>query len=127
MASRPPPTTIGADVALAAAARQLEAAVAEQERAVNRILGLVELLLDYSSDAASRHRLEGIMEACGFQDITGQRIQRVERLLRHVAKHAQIPIPPPAIGSGAGATQDSSKTQGLTQEQVDKLLKGGKL
>lgn len=127
MANRPPPTTIGADVALTAAARQLDAAIAEQERAVTRILGLVELLIDHAPDPVSRQRLEGILEACGFQDVTGQRIQRVGRLLRHIARHAPVPIPPPPVGNGAGATQDVAKGQGLTQEQVDKLLKGGRL
>jgi chemotaxis regulatin CheY-phosphate phosphatase CheZ len=121
------PDRIGADQALAAAVRQLDAAVAEQERAVTRILGLAELLMDHAPDPATRARVEALMEACGFQDITGQRIQKVSRLLRHVAQHARIPIPTPRTGQGGSLTSGPAEpgTGGLTQEQVDKLLKGG--
>lgn len=127
MADNSRPQRIGADVALGAAVRQLDVAVAEQERAVNRILGLVELLQDNAKDASTRARLDAIVEACGFQDMTGQRIQKVSRLLRHVARHAAVPIPPPGTGTGGSVTASDSGTAapGLSQEQVDTLLRGG--
>lgn len=125
MADQPKPSRIGADQALAAAVRQIDTALAEQEQAANRILGLAELLLEHAEDAVTRARIEGVMEACGFQDVTGQRLQRVSRLLRHVGQYAQVSIPTPQPGSGAGVTTaDHPTNKGLTQEQVDRLLKG---
>lgn len=126
MAAPSQPRRIRADQALEAAVRQIDAAVTEQELAVTRILGLAELLLEHAPDPVARARLEGILEACGFQDLSGQRLQRVSRLLQHVARHAPVSIPTPQQGSGAGVPQgDQPKSPGLTQEQVDRLLRGG--
>lgn len=110
------------DAALVAAIRNLEAAVQEQERAVNRILGLAELLMERHPDAATLLRLEGIMEACAFQDLTGQRIRKVNRFLRHLAAHKGLV--PPGVDRSAAAQdeQDLNKPKGLTQEEVDRLL-----
>lgn len=121
-----PTPTIQADAALTAATRQLAAAVSEQERAVTRILGLVELLMERAPDEITRLRLEGIFEACGFQDITGQRIVRVQRLLKHLANHLHSPVPAPPRGSMAdqAAPADGPSLNGLNQEDVDRLLRG---
>lgn len=119
--------TVQADAALIAAARQLATAVAEQEHAVTRILGLVELLIEHAPDAATRLRLEGIFEACGFQDLTGQRLVRVQRLLKHLANHVHDPVPaPPRNSMAAGvAPADEPSPPALSQQDVDRLLRGG--
>lgn len=110
------------DAALVAAIRNLEAAVQEQERAVNRILGLVELLMERHPDQSTLLRLEGIMEACSFQDLTGQRIRKVNRFLRHMAAHKGLV--PAGIDRGAAAEDEQAlnKSKGLSQEEVDRLL-----
>ncbi|SDH08724.1 hypothetical protein [Roseospirillum parvum] len=114
------PPRIPADVALTAAIRQLEQAVAEQERAANRILGLAELLVERQPGEAERLRVEGIMEACGFQDITGQRLRKVGNLLKHLARELDVTIPPPP----ADADGASGKPRpGLSQQEVDRLLR----
>ena len=117
------------DAALRAAVTQLESAVAEQERAVNRILGLAELLIDRAPDDRTRLRIEAIMESCAFQDITGQRIRKVKALLNRLtalppgAVHLnEAPVaPPPKPAEEAGADGDG----GLTQNEVDHLLGNG--
>jgi chemotaxis regulatin CheY-phosphate phosphatase CheZ len=109
------------DAALVAAVRNLEAAVGEQERAVNRILGLAELLMERHADRATLLRLEGIMEACAFQDLTGQRIRKVSRFLRLLADNKGLSdalVPPHDDTSGP----DTDKSKGLSQEEVDRLL-----
>lgn len=110
------------DAALVAAIRNLEAAVQEQERAVNRILGLVELLMERRPEQSTLLRLEGIMEACAFQDLTGQRIRKVNRFLRHMAAHKGLV--PAGIDRAAAAEDEQAlnKPKGLTQEEVDRLL-----
>ncbi|MBB4267309.1 hypothetical protein [Roseospira visakhapatnamensis] len=110
------------DAALRAAVTQLESAVQEQERAVNRILGLTELLISHAPDRQSRLRIEAIMESCAFQDLTGQRIRKVKALLSRLTTlppgsvHlAAMPMVPPADEGGAPHS-------GLSQAEVDRLL-----
>lgn len=123
-------TTMPTDAALAAAmvtaVRHLETAVKEQEYAVGRILGLVELLLENDPDRVARARLEGILEECAFQDITGQRITKVNRFLRHLAKTQHIAIPQDTTASDKAGTSSGEDVApaGLSQAEVDRLLRG---
>jgi chemotaxis regulatin CheY-phosphate phosphatase CheZ len=112
------------DAALGAAVRHLDATAREQERAVSRILGLVELLLETAHDPGTRARLEGILEACGFQDLCGQRLTKVNRFLRYLASNLEIPLDRP---ESQGESLVGPQANGLNQEQVDRLLRGEKL
>ncbi len=109
------------DAALSRAVHQLETAVREQETAAIRILSLAERIYDKAPDKATKLQVEGIMEACAFQDLTGQRIRKVTRLIRYLQENklvstADLPRDAPQQPDGVG----------LTQEQVDQLLSGGK-
>lgn len=116
--------------ALGAAVKQIESAIADTERGVDRILGLVELLME-RADKDAYLKLEGIMEACSFQDLTGQKLRKVERLLDHLRTKTIITVP---VGMqdfrAAQATaaerdvQPAPASKGLSQEEVDRLLKG---
>ncbi len=109
------------DAALSRAVHQLETAVLEQEIAANRILALAERLYDKAPDKGTMLQVEAIMEACGFQDLTGQRIRKVTRLIRYLQENKLI--------SSADLPRDAPQRPdggGLTQEQVDQLLSGGK-
>ncbi|SIT19679.1 hypothetical protein SAMN05421779_11310 [Insolitispirillum peregrinum] len=86
---------------------------------MNRILGLVELLLASAPDRVTHARLEGILEACAFQDLAGQRLTKVGRLLRYLREKAS---PGDELSAHVPPTSD-----GLTQEQVDLLLRGRRL
>ncbi len=78
--------------ALIAAVKQIEAAIADTEKGVNRILGLVALLME-RADKDGYLKLEGIMEACSFQDLSGQKLRKIERLLEHLQTKAIIKVP----------------------------------
>ncbi len=109
------------NAALSRAVHQLETAVREQETAADRILALAERIYDKAPDKATRLQVEAIMEACAFQDLTGQRIRKVTRLIRYLQENKLI--------SNADLPQDAPRQldrAGLTQEQVDQLLSGGK-
>ncbi len=109
------------DAALSRAVHQLETAVLEQEIAANRILALAERLYDKAPDKGTMLQVEGIMEACAFQDLTGQRIRKVTRLIRYLQENKLISaadLPPEA--------PRQSDSGSLSQDQVDRLLSGGK-
>lgn len=109
------------NAALSRAVHQLETAVREQETAADRILALAERIYDKAPDKATRLQVEAIMEACAFQDLTGQRIRKVIRLIRYLQENKLI--------SNADLPQDAPRQldrAGLTQEQVDQLLSGKK-
>ena len=108
------------NAALSRAVQQLETAVREQESAVDRILALAERLYDKAPDKATKLKVEAIMEACAFQDLTGQRIRKVGRLIRYLQQNK--------LGSAADLPPEAPPkpdTGGLSQEEVDRLLKGG--
>ncbi|SBW11221.1 conserved hypothetical protein [uncultured Alphaproteobacteria bacterium] len=115
--------------ALGAAVRQIEAAIADTERGVDRILGLVELLME-RADKDSFIKLEGIMEACSFQDLAGQKLRKIERLLEHLQTKTVITVPGGIDVERAQATAaerdvaHAPTSKGLSQEDVDRLLKG---
>jgi chemotaxis protein CheZ len=73
-----------------AAGAELEAIVRDTEAATNRIMAAAEGLLaaDLSDPVAGRAEIErhaiDIFEACGFQDITGQRISKVVKALAEI-------------------------------------------
>lgn len=105
--------------ALSKAVEQLEMAVAEQERAAERILGLAERLYDKQAPQAYPLIGDALMEACSFQDLTGQRINKVSRLIKYLRDQKMVdvkdlPQPKPK----------PPEPQGLSQEQIDKLLNG---
>ena len=109
------------DAALSRAVHQLETAVREQETAADRILALAERIYDKAPDKAARLQVEAIMEACAFQDLTGQRIRKVTRLIRYLQENELIStadLPPDAPRQADRA--------GLSQDQVDRLMSGGK-
>ena len=109
------------NAALSRAVRQLETAVREQETAADRILALAERIYDKAPDKATRLQVEAIMEACAFQDLTGQRIRKVTRLIRYLQDNK--------LFSTADLPRDAPREPdrvGLTQEEVDRLLSDGK-
>jgi chemotaxis protein CheZ len=73
-----------------AAGAELEAIVRDTEVATNRIMAAAEAMMaaDLSDPAAARGEIErhaiDIFEACGFQDITGQRISKVVKVLGEI-------------------------------------------
>jgi len=116
--------------ALRAAVRQLDFVLSEQDHAATRILGLAELLMAHAPDAATRLRIEAIMESCAFQDVTGQRLRRVRGLLSRLtslpAGTVRLEARPIAPAPSAVVALDetiSSGEGGLTQAEVDRLLR----
>ena len=126
MSSQSDPRVVAA---LNAASKQIDAVVADTEASVERILGLVELLME-TADTETYLRLEGIMEACSFQDLTGQRLNKVKRLVNHLNDKATITMPESSgiQQSQASAAykdvQPATGSKGLSQEEVDRLLNG---
>ncbi len=62
------------------------------------------------------------MEACAFQDLTGQRIRKVTRLIGYL--HENNLFSTAELPREAPRQPDSDR---LTQEQVDRLMSGGKI
>ena len=110
------------NAALSRAVHQLETAVREQETAADRILALAERIYDKAPDKAARLQVEAIMEACAFQDLTGQRIRKVTRLIRYLQENNLISTAD--LPREAPRQSDSDR---LSQDQVDRLLSGGKI
>lgn len=123
MAQDPAPDDKKVHAALSRAVAQLESAVHEQEAGVTRILGLVEQLYVFLPHAHSRLKLDAIIEACAFQDLTGQRIRKVGRLIQYLRDHKVVSADelPPEARKNAPTLQGDG---GLSQEQIDKLIAG---
>ncbi len=125
------------------AADELDAIVAATADATNAIMDAAERIDGFSSDlpAASRGALADetgrIFEACGFQDITGQRVSKVVMALKEIEVRVDGLIE--AFGGGTGkrpkraATKAAAKTGGKTARSRKKkpsdqdLLEGPQL
>ena len=123
---------------------ELEAVVQATEAAANTILEAAEAIQAWIEDGARDSaalqalsaRVNAIFEACGFQDITGQRIRRaiqhlqqVETLLQGLMPgRAAAPAPetgqvqvralPQTVSAASAGTPD------LAQAEIDRLLAG---
>jgi chemotaxis protein CheZ len=116
---------------IASATDELDAIVGATENATNSILDAAEKLESLTSDMpadVSARLTEAttlIYEACNFQDITGQRITKVVRALKHIEERidALVEAFGPEIG-GAGSTASANEDAPLTDED---LLNGPQL
>lgn len=111
---------------------ELEAVVQATEQAANRILEATEAIShwiatgsrDNAALAEVARRVDTIMEACTFQDLTGQRIRRaiehlqsVEAMLGGLANPAAPPpVPAPRTLEVTGTGGD------LVQDDIDRLM-----
>ena len=116
-----------------AATDQLDAIVAATEEATGTILDATEKIDAEASNLGAQQitdQVIRIFEACGFQDITGQRISKVVITLKHIEEHLDQLVS--VFGdevrrSGAASTQDTK--QGTKPAVVDEndLLSGPQL
>lgn len=74
------------------AGAELEAVVTDTERATEAIMAEAEALLDSKPDDLTAYKAQvddammRVIEACSFQDLSGQRVSKVVESLRHVEK-----------------------------------------
>jgi chemotaxis regulatin CheY-phosphate phosphatase CheZ len=106
------------DAALARAVQQLESALTEQARAADRIRGIAERLLQTGVSERQRVLVCAIIAATAFQEVTGQRVKKVQRLVSYLRGQPDAHgLPKPSKGNGGGS-------DGLTPEEVARLLSG---
>jgi chemotaxis protein CheZ len=78
------------DSRIPGASVELDAVVRDTEQATNSIMGEAEILLGADAVALPAYKAQvdeammRIIEACAFQDLTGQRVNKVIATLRHI-------------------------------------------
>ena len=98
---------------IASATDELDAIVGATENATNTILDSAEKIEELSRDLdqAQAQKLSeattAIFEACNFQDITGQRITKVVRALKHIEERIEGLVS--AFGPGIAAARAEAK------------------
>lgn len=132
---------------LPAATDELEAIVGATEHATNSIFEAVEAIealtaeLDAETAEKITNAVTAVYEACGFQDITGQRITKVVAALQHIESKVgsileafgdqidrQASVPKPVEQNGSGRPDEhlmngpQLATEAVSQEDVDALL-----
>jgi chemotaxis protein CheZ len=123
--------------ALPAAMREMEAVTAATEGAANRIMEAAEQIMRASTDDDARTRSVNeaciaIMEACSFQDLTGQRLSKVLKTLTAIdTKLARLQAtlaiestsPVTAVqGDAALMNGPALPDQAMSQDMIDQLL-----
>lgn len=121
---------------------ELDAVVAATERAAGTFLGAAEQISDLAEklEAANGDLLRdiatSIYEASSFQDITGQRISKVIKAIRHIeerigtlAQVADGDLPPPPVVEEVDEDPDAKllhgpqlEGKGNSQDEIDALL-----
>ncbi len=127
------------------AADELDAVVGATEDATNRIMDTCEQLQTLAGglDGPIREQIEEacttIFEACNFQDVTGQRISKVVRTLKHIESRiemmleafgeevarlqAEPPPPPPApVGDAALLNGPQMPASAKGQAEIDAIF-----
>ncbi len=132
---------------LPAATDELDAIVGATEQATNSIFEAVEaieaLTADMDAETADKitNAVTSVYEACGFQDITGQRITKVVAALKHIELKvgsileafgdqidSQAKAPGPVQPNGSARPDEhlmngpQLPTESVSQEDVDALL-----
>ncbi len=118
---------------IASATDELDAIIGATEAATNGILDAAEKLEELATDlpAAQRQALTEatttIYEACNFQDITGQRISKVVRALKHIEDRIEglVAAFGPEFKSASHSDQSPSAEQPAATD--DDLLNGPQL
>jgi len=132
------------DRGISGATDELDAVVQATETATGTILDSAEALMELTqnlpdgvSPEIEQHAM-AIFEACNFQDITGQRITKVVRVLRHVEERIdKILTGHPSQVRDAGVVVVSRKGDdallngparagqaSVDQDEIDRLLSG---
>ena len=117
---------------LPAAGDELDAIVGATEAATNDIFEAVETIeglaadMDAETSAKVTDAVTRVYEACGFQDITGQRVTKVVRTLHEVERKVQALLE--AVGE-AGATTPGQAFPGAEEAgpRGDDLVSGPQL
>ena len=131
------------DKYIASATDELDAIVAATEAATNQILDVVESIegmqKERPEEAAARlmELTTSVYEACNFQDITGQRITKVVKALKHIEERisglvrafgpdlAEHPVatPAPAVKTDADLLNGPQLDENAQkQADIDKLF-----
>ena len=101
------------------AAKELETAIGFQEKGTLRIIQLAEYLESTSLDNYAKMQIRAIIETCGFQDLTGQRIRNVINGLNGLADEVKD------MDTGAMAEpEEETKGNKLSQDEINRLLAG---
>lgn len=118
---------------------ELEAVVQATEQAADTILEAAEAIQDWVSRGAKEAgaaeeigaRVSAIFEACGFQDITGQRIRRAIQHLQQVDDMLQTLLPdggaspaPQRVAVQTAYRTAPAASSDLAQDDIDALLNG---
>jgi chemotaxis protein CheZ len=123
----------------------LAAIVATTRHAAETVLCTAEDVLASSEDGANyrsfvEDRMIGLMEACSFQDLTGQRLNRVSDALIALENRLGTFVSEAKASNGLVKTHDVERRQGerraqrmtagpglpdaLAQDEIDRLLNG---
>lgn len=108
---------------------ELDAVVGATEDATNRIMDACDQMMALAGDVPAEvsNKLmditTGIYEACNFQDITGQRITKVVRALKHIEQKVEALLV--ALGEEVQRRHPAMETAAAPPPDVDsKLLHG---
>jgi chemotaxis protein CheZ len=117
---------------IASATDELDAIVGATENATNTILDTAERLEEMSRELTPEQaqRLTEatttIFEACNFQDITGQRITKVVRALKHIEERIESLVSAFGPDMAARAVEEAEETAAAEQKRPtdEDLLNG---
>lgn len=118
------------------AGEELDAIVKATEQATNTIMNAAETIMGSPGDeTAINNACMEIFEACSFQDITGQRITKVVKTLKHIEERLdglqaawgpelgfEEPEEEEPEGEEALLNGPQLEGEGIAQDDVDKLL-----
>lgn len=105
------------------AATAIEDTVALLEQVVDVIFQTVETVRPLSTQPEAQKALDMLVEACSFQDITGQRLRKIKALLAQLRGEVQEVTELRRIQQEAGLLDGPAASgSGMSQDDIDKLF-----
>ena len=106
--------------ALSNAKKELRSSIGFQEKATLRILEVAEHLETTALNNMAKMQARAIVETCGFQDLTGQKIRNVIAILDSVSEQ----LANMDAASVAALPDTKPEAKGLDQDEINRLLSG---
>ncbi|MGE3769717.1 MAG: protein phosphatase CheZ [Bdellovibrionales bacterium] len=115
---------------ISSATDELDAVITDTEDATNKIMNACDKISEICQTLSPETKgqllaaVTSIYEACNFQDITGQRITKVVRALRHIEEWVQRLVA--AVGGNSGVSEKAPQS-GKPSDAEQGLLNGPQL
>lgn len=92
------------------------------EHAVDKIIHEVKKLQAWASGTEQQTSLGNVVEACSFQDLTGQRLKKIIKIIDQIEGKTPANATEERLKQESSGLLDGPSSNGKSQDEIDKLF-----